>query len=43
MSSIITDAVKAARTGTRGAGRHYEYPGDPVARGAGTPVRRVEP
>jgi hypothetical protein len=26
-----------------GAGRLYEYPGDPVARGVGTPVRRVEP
>jgi len=30
--------------GTQGAaaGRHYEYPGDPVARGVGTPVTRVE-
>jgi hypothetical protein len=26
-----------------GAGRHYEYPGDPVARGVGTPVTRVDP
>jgi hypothetical protein len=26
-----------------GVGRHYEYPGDPVARGVGTPVTRVAP
>jgi hypothetical protein len=26
-----------------GAGRLYEYPGNPVARGVGTPVTRVEP
>jgi hypothetical protein len=26
-----------------GAGRFYEYPGDPVARGVGTPVTRVDP
>ena len=26
-----------------GVGRHYEYPGDPVARGVGTPVTRVDP
>jgi len=26
-----------------GAGRHYEYPGDPIARGVGTPVTRVAP
>lgn len=25
-----------------GAGRHYDYPGDPVARGVGTPVARVD-
>lgn len=31
--------------GTKGSsvGRHYEYPGDPVARGVGTPVTRGEP
>jgi hypothetical protein len=27
----------------RGVGRHYEYPGDPVARGIGTRVTRVDP
>ena len=27
----------------RGVGRHYEYPGDPIARGVGTPVTRVDP
>jgi hypothetical protein len=26
-----------------GAGRFYEYAGDPVARGVGTPVTRPEP
>jgi hypothetical protein len=26
-----------------GAGRYYEYPGDPVALGVGTPVTHVEP
>ena len=26
-----------------GMGRHYEYPGDPVARGVGTPVTRADP
>jgi hypothetical protein len=26
-----------------GVGRFYEYPGDPVARGVGTPVTHVEP
>lgn len=26
-----------------GAGRYYEYPGDPVARGVGTPVTRRDP
>jgi hypothetical protein len=26
-----------------GVGRHYEYPGDPVARGVGTPVTHVDP
>jgi hypothetical protein len=26
-----------------GAGRLYEYPGDPVARGVGTPVTRIDP
>jgi hypothetical protein len=26
-----------------GAGRYYEYPGDPIARGVGTPVTRVDP
>lgn len=26
-----------------GAGRYYEYPGDPVARGVGTAVARAEP
>ena len=26
-----------------GAGRYYEYPGDPIARGVGTPVRGIEP
>lgn len=26
-----------------GVGRHYEYPGDPVARGVGTPVTRIDP
>jgi hypothetical protein len=26
----------------RGAGRHYEYPGDPVALGVGTPVTRID-
>jgi hypothetical protein len=26
-----------------GAGRFYDYPGDPVARGVGTPVKRVDP
>jgi len=31
--------------GTRGggAGRFYEYPADPIARGVGTPVTRVDP
>jgi hypothetical protein len=27
----------------RGVGRYYEYPGDPIARGVGTPVTRVDP
>ena len=27
----------------RGDGRYYEYPGDPIARGVGTPVTRVDP
>jgi hypothetical protein len=27
----------------RGVGRHYDYPGDPVARGVGTRVTRVDP
>lgn len=26
-----------------GVGRFYDYPGDPIARGVGTPVTRVEP
>jgi hypothetical protein len=26
-----------------GVGRHYEYPGDPIARGVGTPVTHVDP
>jgi hypothetical protein len=26
-----------------GVGRHYEYPGDPVASGVGTPVKRIDP
>jgi hypothetical protein len=25
-----------------GAGRHYDYPGDPIARGVGTPVTQVD-
>jgi len=41
------DALEALGIGygTRGsgAGRYYEYPGDPVARGIGTPVTRREP
>jgi ferritin-like protein len=27
----------------RGTGRYYEYPGDPVALGIGTPVTRIDP
>lgn len=27
----------------RGVGRFYEYPGDPVAQGVGTPVTRIDP
>jgi hypothetical protein len=27
----------------RGVGRHYDYPGDPIARGVGMPVTHIDP